>query len=128
MVGAAMGESDKLLLQHISAGLVLTFIVLPPITRSIFRAADCIEVAGVSYLRIDTLVSCDSNSFRQFQIGNVLFMAVYLSIPMFWAVLLWSNRNDIFSKRGDANPILKSLQFLMEPYRSQCYFWESVDM
>ena len=142
------GDDQQLASQrHASVGLLVTFLVLPPIMRTQFQSMDCVDIAGGSYLRVDTSVDCGSEAFRRFAIANGLFMAAYLSVPLAWAVLLWRRRGDLLSALGHARaggrrpdmhrdasyqfrslPSLQPLKFLFQPYRAAIFYWEPIEM
>ena len=52
--------------QHADFSILITYLLLPPVSRRQFQALDCVSVAGGSYLRVDTSIDCASARFRTF--------------------------------------------------------------
>jgi len=49
-----------------------------------FNGLDCIRISGGSFLRADTSVDCETNSYRVFKALNIFLIAIYQSIPLIW--------------------------------------------
>jgi hypothetical protein len=97
-------------------------------------------VAGKRYVRIDTSVDCDSQDFRAFRVVDILFIAVYLSIPLIWLALLLAQR-DILNPASttgsdkklvlflrDQDQHLRPLRFLFNSYSPACFYLEVIEM
>jgi hypothetical protein len=120
--------------------LLLGFLALPPVSLKLLQALDCVTVADKRYLRIDTSIDCDSAQFRLFTIVDVLFIFLYLSIPLVWLVLLALHRKRLnpASATGrdkkhalflrDSDEGLAPLRFLFASYRPSFYFAECFEM
>jgi hypothetical protein len=114
--------------------------VLPSVALKQLQALDCIDVAGGSYLRIDTSIDCDSPEFRSFRAVNGLFATAYLTMPLVWLALLCVHReqlNPLQSTRADRklviflrdhNDALAPLRFLFGAYRPPVFFMEVAEM
>ena len=70
--------------EHIFMGLLLTYLVTPPVLQVLFQFLDCFELqhSGDLYLRIDTSIRCDEAQYKEYQGYTIVFILIYLSIPM----------------------------------------------
>jgi hypothetical protein len=89
------------------------------------------------YLRVDTSIDCSSSDFRTFRVVNGLFIFVYLSIPLLWAVLLYLARDRLNPRTSDRrlayflrdNDLsLAPIRFLFSVYKPNVYYFESFEM
>ena len=103
--------------QHTSAGVLLAYLVLPPVSRRLLASFDCIQVGDEFYVRIDTSVNCYSKNYDQFRIFVIMSLVVYLSIPIVWALLLWTKRRKFNENNRHYDSSNDSLRFLFFPYR-----------
>jgi hypothetical protein len=78
--------------EHFSFFLLLMFTLLPPVVRRQFIALYCFDLQGEQYLKIDSSIDCNSSSYQLFVIFDVLGIIIYMSIPLFWATLLYRQR------------------------------------
>jgi len=112
--------------------LLMTYCVLPPCALIQFQAllCDTLEHTGESFLHLDSQIDCDSTEYRLFLIADVLFVAIFMSIPLLWWALLWRERehlnpkgvNDQTTLRNrKINSELSHLSFLFSDYRPQCW-------
>jgi hypothetical protein len=119
-----MRTKEVLIQQHVYIFLMLSYLVLPPVSRKQFQALDCVEVAGDSYLRVDTSIRCESQTYLSFKALNSLLVAAYMSLPFIWFVLLWKERSSGGAKSGASSPLF----YLFGPYRSKYYWCECAEM
>jgi hypothetical protein len=127
---------EKLSRQHIYLFLMLTYLVLPPVSRKQFQMLGCVEVANGSYLRVDTSVDCDAADYQSFLVLDIVFILFYLSIPLVWLVFLHSYRHQLNPKKSDPhtitlrneNPRLRPFAFLFSVYEPHLYYWEVFEM
>jgi hypothetical protein len=127
-----------LIRQHSYAALLLSFVMLPPVSRVQFQALDCVSIANRLYLRVDTSVSCETSKFQKFALIDGLFIILYLSIPVIWICLLYRVRDHLNPKRKARRSVmvrqiendheLQPLQFLFYVYKPQYYYFEAVEM
>jgi hypothetical protein len=79
-------------------------------------------------LRADTVINCRSQSYLAFKASVIVFILVYLSVPVLWYALLVKNKsaldpptsnNDeqlqLFIRDNDAS--LSTFKFLFKDYR-----------
>jgi hypothetical protein len=64
--------------------LLLGYLVLPTVTEKQLQALDCVEIAEKKYLRVDTAIDCNSESFRAFRIADSFLVTAYLGAPLVW--------------------------------------------
>ena len=133
-------EHDLLFRQHSYLMIMLTYLVLPPVSRTQFQSLDCITISSGRYLRIDTSIDCESEAFKSFATLDGLFIFLYLSCPVVWMTLLWNRRRRLnppasnfvevkaaISERNDDEE-LKMLGFLFSVYKPYFYWFEPVEM
>ena len=133
-------DDSLLYQQHAWYFLMLTYLVLPPVSRKQLQALDCEAINESSYLRTDTSIDCESAEFKSFAALDFFFLAIYLSIPLVWSALLWRVRNRLnppsknykdakaaMAKRSQ-DIELKPLAFLFSVYKADCYWFEPLEM
>jgi hypothetical protein len=120
--------------------LLLGYLVLPSVSLKQLQALDCVEVAGKSYVRIDTSVDCESSEFRTFRVVDAFFITAYLSIPLTWLAFLLARRESLNPApttgsdkklalfRRDQDRDLIPLKFLFAAYKPFFFFLEVVEM
>jgi hypothetical protein len=132
-----LDRAEKLRVQFSYYLLLLTYIVLPTVSLKQFQGLDCFELAGRYYLRTDTSVDCESNSFIAFQVFDVLLILLYMSTPLVWFLLLYSVKHRLNPNTKDKRLArflrsedkgLYAMKFLFEPYRPQYYYFEVTEI
>jgi hypothetical protein len=110
-----------------------------------FQGLDCKKLQkpdNLYFLRADSSVDCTSPSYFRFRAVDLLFMAVYQSIPLLWFVLLFKQRRKLNPLRsgflGDFetaviearkhDPDLQHLNFLWRDYRPSRWYYEVLEM
>lgn len=117
---------------HGFAFLLMTYCVIPPCALIQFQALDCmvLEHTGESFLRLDSQISCTSADYRLFLVADIIFVTIFMSLPMLWWVLLWRElehlnpkgmRDQTVLRNRKNNKDLAYLQFLFSDYRPQCW-------
>lgn len=133
----------KIQAQHSWLLLLLSFLVLPPVSLVQLRALDCIHLEpspGLTYsvIRSDTSMDCESASHQDFVAADSVLIALYLLAPVVWLGLLLRHKHHL-NPSGVAdnrqavrirqyNEGLAPLRFLFESYRPQLFYWETVEM
>ena len=123
---------------HARVYLILMFILVPAILEKELLALGCVLLNGKRYLRIDTAISCDSTRFQKFAAVDAVFIAVYISIPLLFAVLLWRKRALIRPRQSGHRTTAKEeknkmkglsrVKFLFDIYTPQFYLYEPFEM
>jgi hypothetical protein len=92
-----MGQKEQQLVgEHVGFFLLISYLVLPPASRIQLQALDCVQLKGSGrFLRADTSVDCDSESYAAFAAYDYVLLACFLSIPLVWASFLWSKRRQL---------------------------------
>jgi len=142
---ARVEERNAVLSKHIWLLLLLSYLVLPPVTMKQLQGLDCIPFKhdDSSYLRIDTAVDCNSESYLIFKTINILCFSLYQLIPITWAVLLFRHRNLLHISRTtngsndhylielnerETIPALAHLRFLFKDYKGDKWWFEVAEM
>jgi len=123
--------------QHLYLFLLLTYLVLPPVSRKQIQSLDCVDIGQGSYLQIDTSIDCKTAEYKLFRVACSLFLIVYLSIPLTWLLILWRSRALLCpTSARDVNQAvlirnshagLVPLRFLFESYKPSSYFFETIE-
>ena len=114
--------------KHMSALLLMTFLVYSSVSSSIFRMFACERLDdGNVYLRADYQIICTGNTHRALQIYAGLMIMVYpVGIPLMYAILLYRLRG-ILRTGGPARfncPSASAIDNLWSPYRPTLYYYE----
>ena len=126
---------SRIAAQHAYMLLLLSYMVLPPISMIQLQSLDCFKFGhdGELFLRKDMEVNCGSDQHKTFEVVDGALIFMYLSIPLVWLILLRSSREQLMP-RGIAdersianmrsqNEKLASLRFLFDSYRAKMYQW-----
>jgi hypothetical protein len=113
--------------------LLMTYLVLPPVSLKQYQGLNCQSIRGGSFLRIDTSIDCDSEAYVYFSRINVLCIAIYMTIPPVWLYLLWKRRQRLNPPTSDlklayhlrdSDEQLATLHFLFVAYQPRFYYFE----
>ena len=137
------GARKRIQDQHSWLLLLLSFLVLPPVTLVQLRALDCINVeplpdVAYSVVRSNTSIDCTSAKYKAFVAADSMLIALYLLAPVVWLVLLFRCKEHLDPPGAaddrqavrirDVDPSLTSLRFLFNTYRPSMFYWEAVEM
>ena len=122
----------RLFSAHAFVFLLLTYCVIPPCALIQFQALTCdtLDHTGETYLRVDSQINCDSPQYRAFHVANVLFVSIFMSLPLLWWSLLWRKREHLNPngmreetalRNRENNTGLSHLSLLFSDYRPQCW-------
>jgi hypothetical protein len=125
--------------KHISAILLVSYMVLPPVLSQLLQVFDCIKISQHYYLRSDTAVSCESDEYLSFRNVVIVFFMMYQSIPLTLLLLLYNKRTSLNPPTSnhdpklalfirDNNQELASLRFLFKVYKCNKWWFEIADM
>mmetsp|Transcript_46260 Transcript_46260/g.59463 ORF Transcript_46260/g.59463 Transcript_46260/m.59463 type:complete len:919 (+) Transcript_46260:649-3405(+) len=138
--GVEKGYLKKIVNEAIYASLVIIYLFLPPVAAIQFRALLCMKLEdGSSYLRADTGVNCNSDSYHFFTMVNGCLIAFYQCIPLFYIALLYrvreklnphhqSQHRSLAFRRRDFDKSLDSIRFLFDDYKLSRWYFEVVDL
>jgi len=124
-------EVARIISQHSNALLLESYCVLPTVSSTLLRALNCdyFKHNGSSYVQGDTSVSCETAAYSMFSTIDAVLIALYLSVPVMWAILLFRANQDIdLRAHGTMGERAASLKFLYGPYRPAYYLTEIVEM
>jgi len=126
--------------QHFWLLLFLSYLVLPPVSNKQLQIFDCTTLAsGESFLRSDSAIDCNGDSYLEFQAIILMFTAIYQLIPIIWFVVLNNKKRalnpdtsnhdaDLALYVRDNNSDLTSLRFLFIDYKCSKWWFEIADM
>jgi hypothetical protein len=126
--------------QYVWLMLLLSYIVLPPVSNKQLQVFDCIELeSGERYLRENTSIDCRSKEYYKFRSIVIVFLILYQSIPIIWMCLLcrhikvlspmsmkYDEKLALFTR--DNNPDLSYLKFLFIDYKCNKWWFEVAEM
>jgi hypothetical protein len=134
-------RSHAVYVQHFWMFLLLTYIVLPPVAQKQFQSLDCIPFShdGGSYLRVDTIIDCNGETYIQFRYVVIALVIIYQLIPILWLYLLYSKKDELNpavsstdSKLAlyirDKDVKLASIRFLFDSYKVDHWWFEVAEM
>jgi hypothetical protein len=123
--------------QHSYALLLLSYVVVPPVTTKQFRSLNCFELNGL-WLREDSSINCEDSKHKEFTVLVVLLIMIYMAIPLCWMVLLRRVRHRlvpngvedaaIVVEMRDKDEQLTALRFLFKDYKVHYFHWEALEM
>ena len=119
---------EKIRNKHLSAMLLLVFLVYSSVSSAVFRMFACDSLDdGKIYLRADYRIICTDAKHRALQVYAAVMIAVYpVGVPLLYAVLLYRHRevlSDANSNKSTAQPIAD----LWEPYRPKYFYYEVIE-
>ncbi|CAN0534106.1 unnamed protein product, partial [Laminaria digitata] len=114
--------------KHLTAVLVLLFLVYSSVSSAVFRMFACDSLHhGEEYLRADYRILCTGAKHRALQVYAAIMIAVYpVGIPLLFVVLLYRHR-DVLSDPGTNKAAAQSIASLWAPYRPSRFYYEIVE-
>ncbi|CAN0425302.1 unnamed protein product, partial [Ascophyllum nodosum] len=97
--------------KHLSAVLLLTFLVYSNVSSILFQTFACEHLEdGELYLRADYRIECDSAKHEKLQAYAVIMIIMYtLGIPVFYATLLLKDRDILKTDEPTRNNCSRAL-------------------
>lgn len=125
----SVGALSNVRQKHLSMVLLLTFVVYSSVSSTLFQAFGPDEVdEGVVYLRADYRIDFNSSKHQSFKIYAGFMLVLYtLGTPVFYATLLFKNREALVEAGRESNPRLKSTTDLWKAYKPRRFFYELVE-
>jgi hypothetical protein len=136
---------SKVASQHVLALLLLSYSVLPTCSMIQFQGLECKTLQkpdSLSFLHADGSVDCTSSSYLRFRAVDLLFVAIYQSVPLLWFVMLFKQRSKlnpscagilgdfetavIEARKDDVD--LERLNFLWWDYRPSRWYYEVLEI
>lgn len=115
--------------KHLSASLFVVFFIYSSVSFTIFQTFVCETLDdGVSYLRADYSLTCETEEYRAFVLYAIIMVCVYpVGVPAALAWWLVLNREDLRkSDRADLAH-LEPLSDLWSTYKPSRYYYEVVE-
>lgn len=116
--------------KHVSAVLLVTFLVYSSVSSTVFRMFVCDELDdGNAYLRADYSIDCRSTKHRALKVFAGIMVLLYpVGIPLFYTVLLHRTREVLQDESSrQANPQAKTIAALWESYTPKRYYHEVIE-
>ena len=117
--------------RHLSAVLLLTFLVYSNVSSILFQAFACEHLEdGKFYLRADYRIECDSAKHEKLQVYAAIMIITYtLGIPVFFATLLFENRDILKTDETSRNNCSRVLptSSLWRPYKPRVFYFEVIE-
>jgi hypothetical protein len=134
-------QRAEVMAQHSWALLLLSYLVMPPVTTKQFQALNCFELDHddkSSWLRQDTSIKCNEPEHEKFTVINAFLILLYMLIPILWVVLLQRVRHRLVPEgvvdealvveMRTKDTHLSSLSFLFRDYKVHYWYWEALEM
>ena len=123
---AAMREVQH---KHLSAGLFVAFLVYSSVSFTVFQFFVCETLDdGVSYLRADYSITCDTDEYAMFKAYAILMVCVYpIGLPAILSWWLFRNRADLKKASRTSMRHLEPFSSIWEPYKAPRYYYEVVE-
>ena len=132
VVAEQLGKWQQRLLGTLPLVLLVVFVMLPAVSRSIFSAWDCVAYksgpdAEVRYLRRELSVVCgDEEHDRITALAWVLVIIWPIGMQLLFFFTLWFNRKALAA--GTNNAYTRAMRFLTGGYKNQYFYWEVVEL
>ena len=103
--------------------LYTLFLIYPSLSSTVLREFVCISIDSTDWLLTNLRVQCYTSDWYFYSYVALPFIVLYpIGIPLFFFVLLHSNRRHLHERRVQAQ-----LGFLYASYQRQLWWWEILD-
>ncbi|CAN0561706.1 unnamed protein product, partial [Laminaria digitata] len=115
--------------KHLSAGLFVAFLVYSSVSFTIFQVFLCETLDdGVSYLRADYNLTCDTDAYAMYKAYTILMVCVYpIGLPAILSWWLLKNRGDLKKANWTTIEHLEPFNGIWSPYKPSRYYYEVVE-
>jgi len=119
-------------LQVLPLVLLVVFVMLPSVSRTIFAVWDCVPYKSgpgttVEYLRRDLSVICGSDEHDRMAFVGILFVLLWpVGMQILFCFTLFSNRKAL--SRGIDNSYSRATRFLTGGYKKEYFYWEMIEL
>ncbi|CAN0016960.1 unnamed protein product [Ectocarpus fasciculatus] len=122
------GGVEKIYHKHLTALLLLTFLVYSSVSSTVFQTFACETLDDdVEYLRADYRIHCTDAKHQAFEVYAAIMIVVYpVGIPLFYAFLLFQRRH-VLADAGADKTVALSISGLWESYRPERFYYEVVE-
>ncbi|CAM9812920.1 unnamed protein product, partial [Ectocarpus sp. 6 AP-2014] len=124
---ASRAVVKKIRYKHLTALLLLTFLVYSSVSSTVFQTFACETLDEIEYLRADYRIRCTDAKHKAFQVYAGVMIIVYpLGIPLLYANLLFQRRAVLADASAD-KAVAQPMAGLWEPYRPERFYYEVVE-
>lgn len=127
---SASGDTvvDKIRQKHLSALLLLTFLVYSSVSSTVFQMFACDRLDdGHHYLRADYRILCTGAKHQALQVYAGVMVVLYpIGIPLLYAALLYYRR-DVLADASADKSAAQPISGLWEPYRPERFYYEVIE-
>ena len=136
-------DKAKIIARYLTLFFLLTYLVLPSTTTTIFGAFTCQSIdpdnvmpGTPQYLRNDLSISCSSSRYYLGFYWAIAMILVYpIGITCMYGYVLYINRENIISPSSESTTRLgpmqyitdKEIEFLHKAYEGKYWYWEVVE-
>lgn len=115
--------------KHLQAALFVMFFIYSSVSFTVFQTFVCDTLDnGVSYMRADYNLTCDTPAYHAYRVYAALMVCVYpIGIPATFALLLGRNRRDLRKADREGMAHLEPLSDLWGSYKPSRYYYEVVE-
>jgi hypothetical protein len=113
--------------------LLVVFVFLPQVSRTLFSAWDCKQYTSSydgstkGYLRDDERIECGSDDHNRIITLSIIFIIVWpVGMQVLFFATLWFNRKAL--REGRSNAWAKGTRFLTGGYKRHVFYWETVEL
>ena len=132
VVAEQLGKWQQRLLGTLPLVLLVVFVMLPAVSRSIFSAWDCIAFKSgpdseVRYLRRELAIVCGSEEHERITALAWMLVIIWpIGMQLLFGFTLWFNRKAMAA--GTNNAYTRATRFLTGGYKSRYFYWETVEL
>ena len=103
--------------------LYCLFLIYPSLSSTVLRQFVCLSIDSTQWLLTNLRVQCYTSDWYFYSYVSIPFIVLYpIGIPLFFFVLLASNRHNLHERRVQAQ-----LGFLYASYQHSLWWWEILD-
>lgn len=104
--------------------LFTLFLIYPSVSSLIIRLYSCHNIEGLSYLKADYEILCDSEEWRFRALWNIAFVLLYpIGIFVLFAAVLVK-----YERRLNDMEVMIQFGFIYGAYQRSCWWFELLDM
>ena len=132
VVAEQLGKWQQRLLGTLPLVLLVVFVMLPAVSRSIFSAWDCVAYKSgpdseVRYLRRELSVVCGNEEHDRITALAWMLVIIWpIGMQLLFFFALWFNRKAMAA--GTNNAYTRAMRFLTGGYKNQYFYWEVVEL
>jgi len=130
-------DTTTVLQRSLYTAILVTYLMLPGVSRSIFKARQCISYNNNdspskrrSYLIADLSVQCNADEDARFASYNAFFWVIFamwpVLVPLIYMLLLVKATPAVRAQR--LTPLANACRFLWRDYSAGLLFWEVIDL